>query len=72
MSPWVCVWQVPSVLTHALFWQRYFYKVHLLAQEEALRNALMERTQEAENDTQWDEEGSSTQRTCVAANRRLM
>ena len=38
-----------------MFWQRYFYKVHLLAEEEALRNALMERTQETEKDTQWDE-----------------
>ena len=46
------------MLAHALFWQRYFYKIHRLAKDEALRNTLMERTEKLEHDTQWDEEGS--------------
>lgn len=39
---------VPSAVTHVLFWQRYFYKVHQLEQEEKKRAALVARANQAQ------------------------
>ncbi|XP_074642022.1 BSD domain-containing protein 1-like [Tubulanus polymorphus] len=34
---------VPSVISHAVFWQRYFYRIHQLEQDEARRADLKKR-----------------------------
>ncbi|XP_068748602.1 BSD domain-containing protein 1-like [Montipora capricornis] len=39
---------VPSAVSHVLFWQRYFYKVHQLEQEEKRRAALVARANQAQ------------------------
>ena len=52
---------VPSEVSHAHFWQRYFYKVYQLEQDEARKAALKRRAdagaQEAE--LEWDDDGES-------------
>lgn len=58
--------QVPAAVSHGEFWSRYFYKVHLLDQDEARRNALKERaemtsSQHLEEDLGWGDEGNFQQ-----------
>ncbi|KAJ8306197.1 hypothetical protein KUTeg_016742 [Tegillarca granosa] len=52
---------VPADVSHADFWQRYFYKVHQLQADEARKLALMQRAEMAkkEESINWDEEWSS-------------
>merc|ERR1719322_2104372 len=51
---------VPSTVPHKLFWARYFFKVHLIDQQEVKRQALRRRAEEAkvESDSEinWDED----------------
>lgn len=48
---------VPSAVTHVLFWQRYFYRVHQLQQEEKKRAALVARANQADDeDLGWGDE----------------
>merc|ERR1719323_2004495 len=51
---------VPSTVPHKLFWVRYFFKVHLIDQQEVKRQALRRRAEEAkvESDSEinWDED----------------
>lgn len=51
---------VPADVSHKLFWARYFYKVHLLEQEEAKRQVLRKRAErtavEEETNINWDDE----------------
>uniref|UniRef100_A0A672FP83 BSD domain-containing protein n=1 Tax=Salarias fasciatus TaxID=181472 RepID=A0A672FP83_SALFA len=48
---------VPAAVAHAEFWQRYFYKVFQLDQEEARRVALKQRAEQTNIETLgWEEE----------------
>merc|ERR1719273_138539 len=51
---------VPSSVPHKLFWARYFFKVHLIDQQEVKRQALRRRAEEAKVDSDseinWDED----------------
>jgi len=51
---------VPSTVPHKLFWARYFFKVHLIDQQEVKRQALKRRAEEAKVDSDseinWDED----------------
>nr|XP_033810658.1 BSD domain-containing protein 1 isoform X1 [Geotrypetes seraphini] len=49
---------VPAAVSHSEFWQRYFYKVHNLEQEEARRDALKQRAEQSVRleDPRWEEE----------------
>ncbi|KAM4700904.1 BSD domain-containing protein 1 isoform 2-T2 [Discoglossus pictus] len=49
---------VPAAVSHSEFWQRYFYKVHQLEQEEARREALKQRAEQSvhSEEHQWEEE----------------
>ncbi|BFZ16757.1 hypothetical protein BsWGS_19796 [Bradybaena similaris] len=48
---------VPSEVSHAEFWQRYFYRVHKLDCDEARKLALMKRADEARGDSfSWDDD----------------
>ncbi|CAG5119843.1 unnamed protein product, partial [Candidula unifasciata] len=48
---------VPSEVSHAEFWQRYFYRVHKLDCDEARKQALMKRADEARGDSfTWDDD----------------
>ena len=50
--------QVPSQVSHQEFWQRYFYKVHQLELDEARKQALMRRADNAqvkEESISWDD-----------------
>ncbi|XP_040280508.1 BSD domain-containing protein 1 [Bufo bufo] len=49
---------VPAAVSHSEFWQRYFYKVHQLEQEEARRDALKQRAEQSVHfeDPGWEEE----------------
>merc|ERR1719273_2924261 len=51
---------VPSTVPHKLFWARYFFKVHLIDQQEVKRQALRRRAEEAKVDSDseinWDED----------------
>ena len=38
---------VPDQVSHKLFWKRYFFKVHLIELQEARRNILKKRAEEA-------------------------
>ena len=38
---------VPDQASHRLFWKRYFFKVHLIELQEARRNVLKKRAEEA-------------------------
>ncbi|XP_064624832.1 BSD domain-containing protein 1-like [Lineus longissimus] len=42
---------VPSEVSHTLFWQRYFYKLHLLEKDEERRRELKKRAEEAKSET---------------------
>ncbi|KAK6991146.1 BSD domain-containing protein 1-like isoform X3 [Biomphalaria glabrata] len=48
---------VPGEVSHAEFWQRYFYRVHQLECDEARKQALMKRAEQARGDSLgWDDE----------------
>ncbi|XP_063312091.1 BSD domain-containing protein 1 isoform X1 [Pelobates fuscus] len=49
---------VPAAVSHSEFWQRYFYKVHQLEQEEARRVALKQRAELSvhSEESMWEEE----------------
>ncbi|OCT92153.1 hypothetical protein XELAEV_18015208mg [Xenopus laevis] len=49
---------VPAAVSHSEFWQRYFYKVHQLEQEEARRDALKQRANQSvhSEEPKWEEE----------------
>ncbi|XP_056412521.1 BSD domain-containing protein 1 isoform X2 [Hyla sarda] len=49
---------VPAAVSHSEFWQRYFYKVYQLEQEEARRDALKQRAEQSvhSEDPRWEEE----------------
>lgn len=48
---------VPTMVSHTEFWQRYFYKVHQLQQDEARKLALMKRADECKEDAfSWDDD----------------
>lgn len=49
---------VPAAVSHSEFWQRYFYKVHQLEQEEARRDALKQRAEQSvhSEESRWEEE----------------
>ncbi|CAC5360600.1 BSD domain-containing protein 1-A,BSD domain-containing protein 1 [Mytilus coruscus] len=54
---------VPSEISHANFWRRYFYKVHQLQIDEARKLALMKRAEQSEkkeDSINWDEEEDSS------------
>ncbi|KAJ7901981.1 hypothetical protein B0H14DRAFT_3852028 [Mycena olivaceomarginata] len=51
---------VPSELTRETFWQRYFFRVHQIEQEEEKRKALLQRSTESEEDFSWEDEDEST------------
>ncbi|XP_020656311.3 BSD domain-containing protein 1 isoform X1 [Pogona vitticeps] len=63
---------VPVAVSHSEFWQRYFYKVHQLEQEEFRREALKQRAEQSVHveEPGWEEEeeeflGSSSPQTHV-------
>ncbi|XP_047144200.1 BSD domain-containing protein 1 isoform X1 [Hydra vulgaris] len=51
---------VPEVVSHTIFWQRYFYKVHLLESEEKRRKDVLARVTTEDlntrNDEGWDDD----------------
>ncbi|XP_063168261.1 BSD domain-containing protein 1 isoform X5 [Candoia aspera] len=49
---------VPVAVSHLEFWQRYFYKVHQLEQEEVRREALKQRAEQSVHSEEpgWEEE----------------
>jgi len=50
---------VPSSVSHADFWQRYFYKVNELEENEARRIALKQRVENVDNESnslEWDDD----------------
>ncbi|KAF1470171.1 BSD domain-containing protein 1, partial [Eudyptula minor novaehollandiae] len=50
--------QVPVAVSHSEFWQRYFYKVHRLEQDEARREALKQRAEQSihQEEPGWEED----------------
>ena len=52
---------VPSAISHADFWQRYFYKIHQLEKDEERRAALKKRADASNHELEWDgdEEGAT-------------
>ncbi|KAJ7268848.1 hypothetical protein B0H12DRAFT_71463 [Mycena haematopus] len=51
---------VPAEMTRETFWQRYFFRVHQISQEEEKRKALLQRSTESEEDFSWEDEDEST------------
>ncbi|KAF7361772.1 hypothetical protein MVEN_00521400 [Mycena venus] len=51
---------VPAEMTRETFWQRYFFRVHQIEQEEEKRKALLQRSTESEEDFSWEDEDEST------------
>ena len=51
------IFQVPSEVSHANFWSRYFYKLHQLDQDEARKAALMKRADVVQEqlDLEWED-----------------
>ncbi|KFQ35670.1 BSD domain-containing protein 1, partial [Merops nubicus] len=49
---------VPAAVSHSEFWQRYFYKVHRLEQDEARREALKQRAEQSvhQEELGWEED----------------
>ncbi len=45
---------MPSEVAHLDFWQRYFYKVHQLEQDETRRTKFKERADNVMEDLKWD------------------
>ncbi|GCB73014.1 hypothetical protein scyTo_0006581 [Scyliorhinus torazame] len=60
---------VPSEVTHADFWCRYFYRVHQLYQEEARRRALKERAEQSTHseDLKWEDNEDELEGTSVSS-----
>lgn len=62
---------VPDQVSHKLFWKRYFFKVHLIELQEARRNILKKRaeeaTKEADSDMTWGEEGGDLTEKDISA-----
>ncbi|KAJ7091245.1 hypothetical protein C8R44DRAFT_835868 [Mycena epipterygia] len=56
---------VPAEMTRETFWQRYFFRVHQIEQEEEKRKALLQRSTESEEDFSWEDEDESTPSTAV-------
>ncbi|KAJ6594044.1 hypothetical protein B0H19DRAFT_1093499 [Mycena capillaripes] len=56
---------VPAEMTRETFWQRYFFRVHQIEQEEEKRKALLQRSTESEEDFSWEDEDESTPATAV-------
>ncbi|CAL1275864.1 unnamed protein product [Larinioides sclopetarius] len=51
---------VPTSVSHLEFWQRYFYRVHLLRKAEAKRADLMRRAEQISiEDVEWDKDSST-------------
>ncbi|NWZ73950.1 BSDC1 protein, partial [Acrocephalus arundinaceus] len=50
--------QVPVAVSHLEFWQRYFYKLHRLEQDEARREALKQRAEQSmhQEEPGWEED----------------
>ncbi|XP_038655584.1 BSD domain-containing protein 1-like isoform X2 [Scyliorhinus canicula] len=61
---------VPSEVTHADFWCRYFYRVHQLHQEEARRRALKERAEQSTHseDLKWEDDEDELEGTTSTPN----
>ncbi|KAJ7647176.1 hypothetical protein FB45DRAFT_892633 [Roridomyces roridus] len=61
---------VPTEMTRETFWQRYFFRVHQIEQEEEKRKALLQRSAENEEDFSWEdeEEPLSTTKESAAPN----
>ncbi|KAJ7045662.1 hypothetical protein C8F04DRAFT_940133 [Mycena alexandri] len=51
---------VPAEMTRETFWQRYFFRVHQIEQEEEKRKTLLQRSTESEEDFSWEDEDEST------------
>ncbi|XP_053124039.1 BSD domain-containing protein 1 isoform X2 [Hemicordylus capensis] len=71
---------VPVAVSHSEFWQRYFYKLHQLEQEELRRDALKQRAEQSVHSEEpcWEEEeeeflGSSApqSRVCLPSSQEL-
>eukprot|EP01137_Pigoraptor_chileana_P005909 Opistho-2@49635 len=52
-----------SVLTYALFWGRYYYRVHVFVEEEKRRLALVSRVHSSQDDIAWDDEADEADTT---------
>ncbi len=49
--------KVPSEVSHASFWQRYFYQIHQLERDEQRKAELMRRAEDAQEELEWDDDG---------------
>ncbi|EKM81068.1 hypothetical protein AGABI1DRAFT_119598 [Agaricus bisporus var. burnettii JB137-S8] len=49
---------VPSELAEQEFWQRFFFRVHQIKEEEEKRKALLQANTESEDEFDWDDEDS--------------
>ncbi|KAJ7287806.1 hypothetical protein C8J57DRAFT_1117863 [Mycena rebaudengoi] len=58
---------VPTEMTRETFWQRYFFRVHQISQEEEKRKALLQLSTESEEDFSWEDEEDSTPPTAKPA-----
>ncbi|CAK5281594.1 unnamed protein product [Mycena citricolor] len=47
---------VPAEMTEDVFWYRYFFRVHQIEQEENKRKALLQRSNENEEDFSWEDD----------------
>ncbi|KAJ6500036.1 hypothetical protein C8R47DRAFT_1110174 [Mycena vitilis] len=56
---------VPAEMTRETFWQRYFFRVHQIEQEEEKRKALLQRSTESEEDFSWEDEDETAPATAV-------
>ena len=67
--------QVPSEVSHADFWHRYFYKLYQLDQDEARKAALMKRADVVQEqlDLEWEdgEFSSKTLNICIFFSLRI-
>ncbi|KAJ8289446.1 hypothetical protein GJAV_G00001400 [Gymnothorax javanicus] len=64
---------VPAAVAHSEFWQRYFYRVHQLDQEEARRVALKQRAEQVTHSEAlgWEEEEEEDEFLGVSSSSRL-
>ncbi|KAJ7780517.1 hypothetical protein DFH07DRAFT_909944 [Mycena maculata] len=56
---------VPAEMSRETFWQRYFFRVHQIEQEEEKRKVLLQRSTESEEDFSWEDEDESTPSTAL-------